>query len=78
LKWPFLFVKPLMHPKIHVRIGKPFFPPKAERITSEQAKLATDDIMMHVAELLPEEYRGEYREAIAAREHGHATASTGS
>lgn len=63
LKWPFLFFKPLMHPKIHVRIGKPFFPPKAERITSEQAKLATDDIMLHIAELLPVEYQGEYREA---------------
>lgn len=70
LKWPFLFFKPLMHPKIHVRIGKPFFPPKADRITSEQAKLATDDIMLHIAELLPVEYQGEYREAVAARTKG--------
>lgn len=65
LKWPFLFLKPLMHPKIHVHIGKPFFPPKAERITSAQAKLATDDIMLHIAQLLPVEYQGEYRQAVA-------------
>jgi 1-acyl-sn-glycerol-3-phosphate acyltransferase len=78
LKWPFLFLKPLMHPKIHVRIGKPFFPPKAERITSEQAKLATDDIMLHIAELLPVEYQGEYRDAVAARAQGATAVSAGS
>jgi 1-acyl-sn-glycerol-3-phosphate acyltransferase len=64
LKWPFLFLKPKMHPRVHVRIGKPFYPPKAERITSEQAKSATDDIMRHVAEMLPESYRGVYAAAI--------------
>jgi 1-acyl-sn-glycerol-3-phosphate acyltransferase len=61
--WPWLFVKPLMHPRVHVRIGEPFFPPKAERITSEQAKAATDDIMRHIAALLPPAYRGPYGEA---------------
>jgi len=68
LTWPWLFFKPLMHPRIHVRIGKPFFPPKAERITSDQARVATDDIMLHIAELLPDEYRGVYRERMAARD----------
>lgn len=64
LKWPFLFLKPKMHPKVHVRFGEPFFPPKAERITSQQAKTATDEIMRHVAEMLPEQYRGVYAEAV--------------
>jgi 1-acyl-sn-glycerol-3-phosphate acyltransferase len=68
LKWPLLFFKPKMHPRVHVRIGEPFYPPKADRITSDQAKSATDDIMRHVAELLPEEYRGVYREAVATHE----------
>jgi len=78
LKWPFLFIKPLMHPRVHVRIGKPFYPPKAERITSEQAKSATDDLMRHIAELLPEEYRGEYREAVAAEVGGQRSGVAGS
>lgn len=68
IPWPWVFVRPFMGPKVTVRIGKPFFPPKAERITSEQARLATKEIMTSVAELLPEEYRGVYREAAAARE----------
>ena len=63
-----------MNPRVSVRIGEPFYPPKAERITSDQAKSATDDIMRHVAELLPEEYRGVYREAVAAHEGGASVA----
>lgn len=74
LKWPILFFKPKMNPRVHVRIGEPFYPPKAERITSDQAKSATDDIMRHVAELLPEEYRGVYREAVAAHERAASVA----
>jgi 1-acyl-sn-glycerol-3-phosphate acyltransferase len=76
LKWPLLFFKPKMHPRVNVRIGAPFYPPKAERITSDQAKSATDDIMRHVAELLPEEYRGVYREAVAAHA-GEASVASG-
>ncbi len=68
LPWPWLFVRPFIGPRVNVRIGKPFYPPKAERITSQAAKDATDDIMLHVAELLPESYRGEYREAVARRQ----------
>lgn len=68
IKWPLFALKPRMHPKVRVVIGEPFYPPKAERITSEQAKAATDDIMRHVAELLPEQYRGVYAEAVAAAE----------
>jgi 1-acyl-sn-glycerol-3-phosphate acyltransferase len=67
LPWPWLFLRPFMGPQVNVRIGKPFYPPKAERITSQAAKDATDEIMLHVAELLPESYRGDYREAVARR-----------
>jgi len=68
LPWPWLFVRPFIGPRVVVRIGKPFYPPKAERITSQAAKDATDEIMLHVAELLPESYRGEYREAVTRRQ----------
>jgi 1-acyl-sn-glycerol-3-phosphate acyltransferase len=68
LKWPWLFVRPFVGPEIHLRIGKPFYPPKAERITTDAARTATDEIMVRIAELLPEEYRGEYREAAARLE----------
>jgi 1-acyl-sn-glycerol-3-phosphate acyltransferase len=74
IPWPWVFVRPFMGPKVTVRIGKPFYPPKAERITSKQAKDATDDIMRHVAELLPPEYRGVYgkgAEAAVAAEAAH-------
>jgi 1-acyl-sn-glycerol-3-phosphate acyltransferase len=60
ISWPWLFFKPRMGPKVHVRVGAPFFPPKAERITSAQAREATDDIMRHIAALLPEQYRGKF------------------
>jgi len=68
LLWPWLFVRPFIGPQVHVRIGKPFYPPKAERITSQAAKDATDEIMLHVAELLPASYQGCYREAVVRRQ----------
>ncbi len=65
LKWPALFFRPFIGPRVTITFGKPFYPPKVERITTQAARIATDDIMRHVAELLPEEYRGEYRDAVA-------------
>ena len=65
IPWPFVFLRPFIGPRVTITFGKPFYPPKAERITSQQAKLATDDIMRHVAELLPESYRGVYADAVA-------------
>jgi 1-acyl-sn-glycerol-3-phosphate acyltransferase len=67
IPWPWVFVRPFMGPKVNVRVGKPFYPPAAQRITSEQAKVATDDIMLHIAELLPVEYQGAYRDRVAER-----------
>ena len=67
IPWPWVFIRFFIGPKVHVRIGKPFYPPRAERITSQAAQQATDDIMLHVAELLPEAYQGEYRDRVASR-----------
>jgi len=64
VKWPWVFVRPLLQPKITVRFGEPFYLPKTERVTSEAAKAGTDEIMRRIAALLPEEYRGEYRDAV--------------
>ncbi len=65
LKWPLLFFRPFIGPRVTITFGKPFYPPKVERITTAAARTATDDIMRHVAELLPESYRGEYAAAVA-------------
>ena len=65
IPWPWVFLRPFIGPRVSVRIGKPFYPAKAARVSSSAAKEATDDIMMHIAELLPEAYRGEYRDRIA-------------
>jgi 1-acyl-sn-glycerol-3-phosphate acyltransferase len=70
--WPWVFVRPLMQPRVTVRIGKPFFPPAAQRITADVARAATDDIMLHIAELLPEQYRGAYAARLEAAVAGSA------
>lgn len=66
IPWPWVFVRPFIGPRVTVRIGEPFYPPKAERITSEQARIATDDIMRHIAALLPPAYRGAYADVPKA------------
>jgi 1-acyl-sn-glycerol-3-phosphate acyltransferase len=73
LKWPGLFFQPFRGPRVTITFGKPFYPPKVERITTQAARIATDEIMRHVAELLPEEYRGEYRDAVAMQAVSTAT-----
>jgi 1-acyl-sn-glycerol-3-phosphate acyltransferase len=67
LKWPFLFFKPFLGPRVMIRFGPPFYPAAVERITTQAAKDATDDIMVHIAELLPVEYQGEFRKRVADR-----------
>lgn len=53
----------LLHrPQITVNIGHPFsLPPVNSRLTKAELAQQADFIMSHVAELLPEEYRGDYR-----------------
>jgi 1-acyl-sn-glycerol-3-phosphate acyltransferase len=65
IKWPWVFFRPFIGPHVHIRVGQPFYPPKAERFTTKAAVEATDGIMRHIAELLPDEYRGEYRDGVA-------------
>jgi len=51
------------HPHITVNIGPSFHLPSTEgKPTRAQLTQATEIIMRHIAELLPEGYRGEYRE----------------
>jgi 1-acyl-sn-glycerol-3-phosphate acyltransferase len=59
-KWPWLFLRPFMGPKVRVVIGRPFFLPAAQRIDAESGHCCTEIIMRRVAELLPESYRGYY------------------
>jgi 1-acyl-sn-glycerol-3-phosphate acyltransferase len=66
LSWPWLFLRPFMGPRVTVTIGKPFYPPATERITTQAAKDATDFIMTRIAELLPESYQGDFRDRVAA------------
>ena len=48
--------------KVEVRFGKPFLLPQVhdERTTKDRLQQATDEIMCHIALLLPEERRGFY------------------
>ncbi len=55
--------RPWRRPRITVTIGRPFILAK-ERGRGEN-RAATDDIMIHVARLLPPAYQGVYRDAIA-------------
>jgi len=53
--------KRLRRPQIHVRIGKPFTLPPIKGHERDQAiKSYTDEIMCHIAALLPPEKRGFY------------------
>ena len=53
--WPF------HRPKIAFNIGKPFMLEcTTEKPDKDEIAKLTDDIMLHIAELLPEEYRGRY------------------
>lgn len=77
IPWPWVFVRPFIGPKVTVRIGKPFRLPAAGRVTSKAAQEATEEIMLHVAELLPPSYQGAYRDRVAARSGAATATSTG-
>jgi 1-acyl-sn-glycerol-3-phosphate acyltransferase len=72
--WPWLFVRPFLGPRVTIRFGEPFYPPAAQRITTQAAREATDDMMVHVAELLPPAYRGSYAEEVERRHAERARA----
>ena len=45
---------------IHMSFGQPFRLPKARRVNKHAAESGTREIMMRIAELLPEKFRGVY------------------
>ncbi len=52
----------LRRPQLTVNIGHPFFlPPTSSRLTKAELAKHANFIMSRIAELLPEEYRGDYR-----------------
>lgn len=53
--------KHLRRPTVHVRYGEPFRLP-AGRVRSAELEAYTDEIMVHIAGLLPASYRGVYRD----------------
>ncbi|MGH2587591.1 MAG: lysophospholipid acyltransferase family protein [Dehalococcoidia bacterium] len=50
----------LQKPPIRVVIGEPFVLPADRRITAEQVRAGTEEIMRRIAALLPPRYRGVY------------------
>lgn len=51
------------HTRAHVRFGKPFTLEASERITRDDVARGTETIMREIAALLPQRYRGAYRDA---------------
>lgn len=51
----------LRRPRITVNIGQPFYlPPVSSKLTKDELTESTNNIMERIAELLPQEYRGNY------------------
>lgn len=57
IRWPGIFWRPRSVRKIHVRIGDPFRLGDGARVNSETLRADTAEIMGHIADLLPAEYR---------------------
>jgi len=56
----------LQRPRIRVVIGEPFHLTGSRRITAEQVRDGTEEIMHQIAALLPAQYRGIYADGGAA------------
>lgn len=58
-------VRRLRRPTIHVRVGKPFvLPGTPNRAKGAQLDAYTEEIMLRIARMLPEAYRGYYRDKV--------------
>lgn len=57
-------LKRLRRSRVQVRIGAPM-PPPPGRANAAQLEAHTEDIMLAIARMMPEEYRGVYREKAA-------------
>ncbi len=49
---------------VHITYGEPFYLPQSERLTKEAVEAGADLIMSHIAELLPQRYRGIYADRV--------------
>jgi cytidylate kinase len=56
-------------PGVHITYGRPFYLPRTVDGKKISAAEATDIIMLEIARLLPESYRGVYADRLAAQEH---------
>jgi len=60
-------LKRLRRTNFSIRVGRPFLVQKSgDRITREERQQIVDEMMYQLAALLPEEYRGEYRDLSRA------------
>jgi 1-acyl-sn-glycerol-3-phosphate acyltransferase len=55
-------LKRLKRTDFHVRVGQPFRLQVEGKVTRQVRQQVADEIMLQIAALMPEEYRGEYRE----------------
>lgn len=63
--------RPFQRPALVVAIGEPFYLPKPEgRLGAEEMQVLGELVMIQVARLLPERYRGVYAERVAEAEAG--------
>ena len=58
----------LQRPLIHVRIGEPFKLPAERPVSKERQQELVDEVMLHLAALLPESYRGVYANGMPGPE----------
>lgn len=50
----------------HIRVGEPFYVKADGKVTGEMRQEIVDEMMYRIAELMPEEYRGEYSDLSKA------------
>lgn len=61
-------VRHFRRPRVYVRIGEPLYlPAAARRAKGPELDLYTEQIMLRIAEMLPEAYRGVYRNKVRGR-----------
>jgi len=66
-------VRRLRRPHVHIRVGRPIvFPGTPNRVKGELLDAYTEQIMLAIARMLPEEYRGVYAEKVKQQEHNDA------
>ena len=58
---------------VHIRFGEPYRLPETTKVTKRQVAEGTDQIMRHIADLLPAQYHGVYAEEPAPRAAAQVT-----